>query len=291
MRTLRLTLAGSVILALIGGANCITLAQAAEAPEAASEMLFELSVPRWALPDDIAALEVADWTLEAGTDVTGEQHTSQAYETMRNRAIVVTSGTFLIAPTTDALLWPAPGAAPEVTPAGEAVTLRPGEAIFLPAVPADEIDPERYLRVANPGPENAEGFTFHAHQGSARGSLGSLPPGMQWRTWRGETIGLRNAPEWTAADEVLFQMARYRGHPGSRVETPAGGATRVYFVESGAVERTISGPGGEVASVWRAGRQDMLPAVEGVVQALTVAGDEAASFLELAAIPRTSTSE
>lgn len=257
----------------------------AEALEVSSELIYELSLPSWALPDDLTTLEAGNWTLEAGIDVTRERHTSQANESMRNRAIVVTSGTFLIEPTSEALLWRGPGMPPEVTPAGEAVTLRPGEAIYLPAVPADEIDAEQYLRIANPGAEDAMGMTFHAHEGPTSGGFGGFPPGLRWRTWRGEPVDLRNATDWLAADEVLFRFRSNRGDPGATITSFAAGATSVYRIESGRVEWMVRGPGGEFSRVWRAGAMGSVSAADGVEQTLTVVGDEVASFLEMTAFP------
>ena len=260
-----------------------------EAPEATSEMLFELSVPRWALPDDLTALEAGGWVLEAGTDVTGERQASQGNESMRTRAIMVTSGAFLIEPTTDALLWRTPGTTPTVTPAGEAVTLRPGEAIYLPAVPTDEVDPERYLRLANPGAEDATGVTFHAHEGPR--AFGGFPSGLRQDTWRGELLNLPNPSEWIAADEVLFRLTRQSAGPGTTIAPPTTPATAVYLVESGIMERSLSGPGVELSVVWKAGHTGSNLAAEGVEQTLAVVSEEAASFLELVAIPRSSVSE
>ncbi len=294
-------IAAAAIVALFGGfllAGVLTTPQGDEMAPAAvtdspspvtatSELLFELSVPRWALPDDVTALEAGGWILEAGTDVTGEPQASQANESMRNRAIMVTSGTFLVEPTTAALLWRAPGSTPEVTPAGQAVTLHPGEAIYLPAVPADEIDPERYLRVANPGAEDATGLTFHVHEGPTSSPFGGFPSGLRWGTWRGDLVGLlsANATEWTAADEALFRLTRHRGDRGATIESSPAPATAVYLIESGTVEFTMSGSHGEFTEVWRAGNKVSPLAVDGVKQTLTVVGDEAASFLELVAMP------
>jgi len=291
MRTVRLSLVGATILAMLGGLGSAVLAQEAEAPDATSELLFELAVPRSALPDDLTALEAGGWTLEAGIDVSGEPQASQANESMRNRAIMVTSGTFLIEPTTEALLWRTPGATPEVTPAGAAVTLGPGAAIYLSSVSADEIDPERYLRVANPGTEDATGFTFHAHEGSMGSPSGGFPTGLRWGTWPGRLTAVLNDLDWTTADEAIFRLTRHGGDPGVAIESPAAPATRVYFVESGAVQQVKSRPDGESTALWGAGTHGKLMSGEDVEQTLTVVGGAAASFLELVAIPRSTTSE
>ena len=296
-------IAASVIVVLFGGfllAGVLTTpqesglapAQGTGMPAATGESSFELAIPRWALPDDPTALEAGDWTLEAGTDVTGEPQASQANESMRNRAFMVTSGSFLIEPTTEALLWRAPGAAPEITPAGEAVTLQPGEAIYLPAVRADDIDPERYLRLANPGPDDATGVTLHVHEGPIGEPFGGFPPGLRWQTWPGDLVVLPPfATDWTSADEALFRLTHHRADPGTTIESPVAPATTIYMIESGALEQITSGSGGEYRTVWRTGGKYSFQAAEGVEQTLTVAGDEPASFLELVAMPRGSISE
>ncbi len=298
-------IAAAAIVALFGGfllmgvlttqqGDEVAPAAVTESPEAesTSELLFELSVPRWALPADLTALEAGDWNLEAGTDVTGEPQASQANESMRNRAMMVTSGSFLVEPTTDALLWRAPGSTPEVRPAGEAVTLQPGEAIYLPSVPADEVDPERYLRIANPGAVDATGFTFHAHEGSTGSRFGGFPSGLQWKTWPGDLVVLQPfATDWTAADEALFRLTRHHADPGATIASSASPATSVYLIESGALEYTGPGPGGETTTVWKAGTEGSYWAIEGIEQTLTVMGDEGASFLELLAIPESSATE
>ena len=291
MRRLRLTVAGAVTLALLSAASGTTLAEQAETTEATSEVLFGLSVPDWALPGDITHLEVAGWTLGAGTDVAGEPQASQANESMRNRAFMVTSGEFLIEPTTEALVWRAPGATPEVTPSGAAVTLQPGEAIYLPAVAAEGIDPERYLRVANPGAVDSSGVTLHVHEGSTTDRFGGLPSGPRWSTWSGDLIGLRTADEWIAADEVRFQLTRHLGDPGATIAPSVASATPIYLIESGTVERTISGPADEFTDSWRAGAKISFPARDSVEQTLTVVGDEPGSVLELVAVPGLSASQ
>ena len=292
MRTfLRLHLVGATILAMLAGSGSAVLAQQAETPEVTSELLFELAIPRSALPDDFTALEGGTWTLEAGTDVTGEPQASQANESMRNRAFLVTSGSLLIEPTTEALLWRTPDTTPVVTPANVDVTLGPGEAIYLPAVSANEIDPLRYLRVANPGTEDATGFTFHAHEGSMGDSFGGFPTGLRWGTWTGRLTAVLNDSDWTSADEAVFRLTRHDSDPGGVIESPAASATRAYFVESGTVQQVRSRPDGESTALWGAGANGKLMSGEDIEQTLTAVGDEAALFLELAAIPRSTTSE
>ena len=250
--------------------------------EATSEILLEMVVPRWALPDDVSAVEFADWVLEAGADSTGEPEASQANESMRSRAFLVLTGELLIEPTTEALLWRGPGA-PQIAPAGEAATLGPGEVIYLPAVADGDIDDERHLRLANPGADAATGLTFHVHEGSIGDPFGGFPAGLMWESWPGPLTAVMNGSDWSASEEALFRISRHAGGPGSVFEVPIAPATAVYPIEAGAVEHSIAG---EPHRKWTAHIKGQLMAVEGVDQALTVVGDDPASFLELVALPR-----
>jgi len=163
----------------------------------------------------------------------------------------------------------------------------------LPEVPSLAVWKHRAARrVANPGAYDATGLTFHVHEGPMGGSFGGFPSGLRWRTWSGSLGTLPDATEWTAADAVLFRLTRYGGEPGAAIEwsDPAPAMT-MYLMESGAVERMISGPGGEFISVWRSGSKGSRPTADDVEQTLTAVGDEPASFLELVAIPRSSASD
>jgi hypothetical protein len=249
------------------------------------ETLAELSVPSWALPDDLAALVVGDWTLAAGTDVTGERHTSEANESMRNVAIMVTSGQFLIEPTVDALLWRDPRTMPSMSAAFEPVTLRTGEAIYLPAISADEVDPTQYLRIANPGSVDATAWMAHVHQASSP-VFGGLPPGLRFDAWQGRQVPILNPSEWLAAETIHFRLARHTGPPGFTYVAPRSPASGAFFVESGVAERIMSGPGAELTSRFSTGTGGDLMAAEALEQTLTVTGDGPAAMLVLTAIPQ-----
>lgn len=281
---------GAVVPAASGSAEpTLTASLDAEAASVRSEVLFELAVPSAALPEDFQGIVIEDLTLAAGTDTTGERTTSQANESMRNRSFIVTSGVFVIEPTTEALLWRSLDATPEATAAGEAVTLRPGEAVYLPAVPADEVDPDKHLRVTNPGSEDATAWSFHAHQASGS-AFGGFPSGLTASHWcRTCPAGVRNPSDWLTGGDVLFRLTRHVVDPGAELTLPTAPASAIYFVEAGTVRHALSGPGGSHTNLRPAGGELALIAYEGVEQLLTVEGDEPASILELAATPSVAT--
>jgi hypothetical protein len=249
--------------------------------EVTNETLFELTIPSAALPDDFAYFVVEDLTLAADTVSIDDYRTSQANESMRGRAFLVESGEFLFEPTTDALLWPGSGQAPQVAPAGEAVTVRPGEAIFLPAMADTEVDGENYLRIANPGSEDATARSFHTCDLTPFGGLAS---GLSIGDWdEGGYFGHLKEP--FAGVDVLFRLTRWSGGPGAALPLVDPPAVAHYFVESGTLERTVSRPGGEFTDEWRTGKDFFPPLFGEVEQTLAVMGDDTASVLVLVAIP------
>jgi len=249
--------------------------------EVASETLFELTIPSAALPDDFAYFVVEDLTLAADTVSIDDYRTSQANESMRGRAFLVESGEFLFEPTADALLWQGSGTEPKVAPAGEAVTVRPGEAIFLPAMSDTEVDGENYLRIANLGSEDATARSFHTCDLTPFGGLAS---GLSIGDWNeGGHFGHLKEP--FAGVDVLFRLTRWSGGPGAAFPMVDPPALAHYFVESGTLEWTASGPGGESTKEWQTGRDFFPPLLAEVEQTLAVMGDDTASVLELVAIP------
>jgi len=287
MRTVRLVLAGMVMLALLSGLSGGIVAQ--DEPtgpaEVGSETLFELTIPSSALPDRFTKLIVEDLKLAADTD--GSDHdrrTTQANESMRGRAFLVESGEFLFEPTTDALLWREAGTEPQVAPADQAVTVLPGEAIFLPAVPDSEVDADAYLRVANRGSEDATARSFHTHQVGA--PFGGFPLGATVGDWKESGGDPLTMVPFDGVD-VLFRLTRRSGGPGVALPLADPPAVAIYYVESGVLELTTRGPHGELTEQWPA-REDLdffLPLFEGVEQSLVVVGGDAATVLELVAIP------
>ena len=273
-------------MALLGGLSGAVVAQGEEAGDSdvVSETVFELLIPSEAMPEDFVRLRVEDWTLAAGTDAFDSFPTNARNEAMRGRAIVVDSGEFVIEPVVDALVWRGAGDEPVIAPAGEVVTVTLGEAIFLPAIPDAEVDPEASLRTANPGSEDATARSFHAHQ--AGGTFSGFPSGLTLGDWD-MAVNLQAMEPFDDVD-VLFRLTRISGGPGAPIPTAEAPAVGLYYVEEGDVEQVASGPGGESVLDWPAGKNGFLPRTEGVEQPLYVVGDADASVLELAAIPQPS---
>ena len=290
MRTLRLSLVGAVILALLGGLGGTVIAQTEgeDASEGvAQETLFELLIPSEALPEDFLRLIVEQWTLAAGSDSSDGLANSASNKAFRGRAIVVDSGELLIEPVVDALVWRSDGTEAETVLAGEAVTVAAGDAIFLPAIPDAEVDAEAMLRLANPGSEDATALSFHTRQAS--GTFTGYPPGLTLGDW---DMGFAPQSMEPFDDvDVLFRLTRITGGPGAPIPLPDAPAIALYYVEEGDLELTTSGPRGEFVFEWPAGRNGNLTRNEGIEETLDIMGDAPASVLELAAIPQPSTAE
>jgi|GEM_PF-5349458 len=284
MRTLRLSLAGSVILVLLGGLGGAVMAQSEEASgaEVASETVFELLIPSEALPEDFVKLVVEQWTLAAGSDSSDDFAATASNEWLRGRAIVVDSGEFVITPVTDALLWRGAGTDREVAPAGETVSVAVGDAIFLPAIPDAEVDAEAVLGLANPGSEDATALSFHTHQRG--GTFYGFPQGLMLGDW--DMAFSPQTMEPFDDIDVLFRLTRITGGPGAPIPLPDAPTIALYYVEEGDLELTMSGPGGDFVFEWPAGRNGSLTRNEGIEESLDVVGDAPASILELSAIPQ-----
>ncbi|MEA2025118.1 MAG: hypothetical protein U9O18_00360, partial [Chloroflexota bacterium] len=206
---------------------------------------------------------------------------------LRGRGIVVDSGEFLITPITDALLWRGAGSDQEVAPAGEAVTVAVGDAIFLPAVPDAEVDPEMELGLVNPGTEDATAVTFHTHQRG--GTFYGFPQGLTLGDWD-IAVSPQTMEPFDDVD-VLFRLTRISGGPGAPIPLPDAPTIAVYYVEEGDLELTMSGARGDFVFEWPAGRNGFLTRNEGIEETLDIVGDAPASVLELSAIPQPSTAE
>ena len=137
MRTLRMSMVAALTLALLGSPVGTALAQGDQAGEAdvSAEVVWELSIPGSALPDDFVKLVMEDWSLAPGTDTSDARASVLGNEANRGRGLIVESGELVIAPATDALLWRDATGDAETSPAGEPMTLGVGDAMFLPAIP------------------------------------------------------------------------------------------------------------------------------------------------------------
>ena len=291
MRTLRLSLVGTVILVLLGGSGSVALAQddASGQIEALSEVIWELAIPREALPDDFVKLVMEDWTLAPGTDTSDARASALGNEANRGRGLVIESGELVITPATDALLWRGATGDAETSPVGEPVTLAVGDAIFLPAIPVDEVDDEAPIAFVNPGSEAVTARSFHTHQEG--GTFYGYLPGLMLGPWDMAGPFDPATIEAMAGTDVRFRLSRMIGGPGAELPTIAPPGFGLYFVESGNLEQVSAGPDWEDVYDWPTGRNGLLPAWEGVEQTVRVAGDEAATLLEFAAIPQPSSSE
>lgn len=290
MRTLRLSLVGTAILVLLGGAGGTALAQddASGETEAMSEVVWELAIPNEALPDDFVKLVMEDWTLDPGIDTSGELTSVLGNEALRGRGLVIESGEVDVIPATEAMLWPGAKGDPETVPAGEMVRLGVGDAIYLPAIPDADVDNEVPMAFVNPGTEPATARSFHLHQNG--GSFYGYLPGIALGPW--DMAGGFDATTREAIDgvDIVLRLTRMTGAPGALMPAAAAPAFGLYYVEDGHIERVASGPGGEFVFDWPAGTNGLLSRTEEVEASLRVAGDGEATLFEFAAIPQGTTS-
>jgi hypothetical protein len=292
MRTLRLSLAGTVILMLLGGAGSMVAAQddASGETEAMSDVVWELAIPSEAIPDDFVKLVMEDWTLDPGIDTGGEYVSVLGNEALRGRGLVIESGEVEITPATEAMLWRGAQGDPELSVAGEPVRLGIGDAIYLPAIPDADVDKEAPMAFANPGSEPATARSFHLHQNG--GSFYGYLPGITLGPWDMAGGFDDTTHEAMNGVDILLRLTRMTGAPGASMPAAAAPAFGLYFVEDGDVEEVTSGPGGEFVYDWPAGQNGLLPPrTEGVEAGLRVTGDGEATLFEFAAIPQGSASD
>lgn len=286
MRTLRLSLAGMVIMVLLGGAGGTALAQddVSGETEAMSEVVWELAIPNEALPDDFVKLVMEDWTLDPGIDTSGEFASVLGNEALRGRGLVIESGEVDVTPATEAMLWPGAKGDPETVLAGEMVRLGVGDAIYLPAIPDADVDKEAPMAFVNPGTEPATARSFHLHQNG--GSFYGYLPGIALGPW--DMAGGFDATTLEAINraDVVLRLTRMTGAPGALLPAAAAPAFGLYYVEDGHVVRVTSGPGGEFVFDWPAGENGLLSRTEEVDASLRVVGDSDATLFEFAAIPK-----
>jgi hypothetical protein len=291
VNTLRRSLAGAAALVLMSGTVGTALAQddASDPAEATTEVLWELRIPSQALPDDFVKLVMEDWTFAPGTDTADSYPSMLGNEALRGRGLVIESGEVSITPATEVMLWRGTEGDPEMHPAGEPVILDVGDAIFLPAIPDEEVERDAPIVFANPGTDPATARSFHTHQngGSFYGYLPDVTLGP-WDMAGGFDPATREAMNGV---DVTFRLTRASGQPGAGLPTATAPAFGLYFVEEGDLEQVTSGPGGEFVFAWPAGRNGLMPTNEGVEQELHVVGETEATVLEFAAIPHDAGSE
>ena len=286
MRTLRLPLTGTVILVLLGGLGGAVLAQdeVSGETEAMPDVVWELTIPSEAIPDDFVKLIMEDWTLDPGIDTSGESASVLGNEALRGRGLVIESGEVEITPATEAMLWRGAEGDPAFSAAGEPVRLGAGDAIYLPAIADADVDKAAPMAFVNPGTEPATARSFHLHQNG--GSFYGYLPGITLGPW--DMAGGFDATTQEAMHgvDILLRLTRMTGAPGAAMPAAAAPAFGLYFVEDGHVEQVTRGPGGEFVYDWPAGQNGLLPRAEGVEASLRVTGDGEATLFEFAAIPQ-----
>jgi hypothetical protein len=282
MRALRLSLAGAAILVLLGGPGGTVIAQEAIDADAAgtSEVLFDIVVPPESMPTELGKVNLERQTLEPGFDAS----IGVGNESMRGRAAYVAEGELQITPMVDASLWrglAATGGTPEVVVAGDTAALATGDLIYLPAVPAEELDPEAVIGLANPGTVPTTIVGFHVHE--VGGGFPGWPTGMS-----GMAVATDSEPaalERLMAGDTTFRLSRVAYAPASVIVPDEGAAMALAEVESGAVEQLTVGPGGESTTAYGPGAHLLMTVPEGLDRTWMVNSDDPAVLLLLSVIP------
>jgi hypothetical protein len=268
---------GTMIAMLLSGLGGAVVAQDDPVTvDAVSETAWELPIPVDALPTEFVKLVVEEWTLAPGTDTTGDRASVLGNEALRGRGLVVEGGEWLVTPATDALLWQGTVGEPEITPAGEALTLVVGDAIFLPAVPDEAVEPEASIGIANPGTEEATALSFHTHQEG--GSFYGFPQGLTLGDWDMAAPFDPDAITAFDAADIILRLSRITAAPGTSMTLPDGAILALYHVETGEAGYLVD----DTSLPWSRG--------QGVVsrpdEAVVVTGADPAVLFELAAIPQ-----
>ena len=269
----RLWAASAAMLVCLALGGLPAMAQEESPAVGQGEVLYEITVPETAIPDALGKVVVEEWTVAPGTDVT----IAYDNEGILGRGMIVESGQLEVTPAYDALLWTgeaAQGGSPVIIPAGEPVSLAVGDVLLLPAIPREQLDPTREVRIGNAAATDAEVFAFHMHW---------------WESFPGWPAGIRSTPGitfWGAAElgrvqagDTTFRLTRLTAPPGSTLPFPSDAAFFFDYLESGAIgteQRTWS-----VAGTGAAATEADPP--------LAVTGDGPAAVLELAVIPSVET--
>jgi hypothetical protein len=277
----RLWATGAAVLACLGLSGVPALAQdASPAPGVDRDVLFDVTVPVDAMPDELGKINLERQTIAPGMDARIEA----GNEAIRGRVLMVDTGELIITPMADAWVWRADvstGGPGTVAAAGEPVALVTGDVLLIPAIPSDELDPAGAVGIANPGDAETAILGFHMHQ------LGGVFPG--WPTGMSgigsPTIDSASAMEAVSAADTAFRMTRLAAQPGAIITPPDEALFTFYHVEDGALEQTTTGPEGTSTRSWLPGWDGTIVAMADVEQSMTVTGDGPAVLLELAVTP------
>ena len=283
MRTLRLSLVGTVILLLLSGLSVAAVAQtegSATTDALTSEVLFEVTIPAEAVPERLTKMNTLILTVDPGV----EASIGSANEAMRGRALYLDEGELIIEPMADALVWRGDevlGGSPETVTAATPTELAAGDLIFLPAIADAALDPAAAVRVQNPGTVPAVTLGFHTH--AAGGGFLGWPDGF---TGAGTAeYANPDAMELVMDGEATFRLSRMIAESGTAVPVSEDAVFSMVEVLDGEVEHTVTGAGGDNVMTWQAGRGGVVSSTPETTIDLAAVGDTPAVVMEVAVIP------
>ncbi len=228
MRTLRLSLAGTVILVLLGSA---ALAQE-EVPRASVKVLADHGViPGEAIPEDAVRLGIARTSIEPG--VTGEVGSAQPHEWASLE--YVERGSITWTDNDRAVIWRADGATEDL-PAGTTASADAGDLVLFYNGGAGR-------SFTNEGPETFVSYALSVGDSDDPAEPPVLPTGMDWRL-----LDLNVLPPETVdllfATPVAVTFERLTFDPGGQLVlgSDEAGLLRLLVLEAGRLESGFAAP-------------------------------------------------
>jgi hypothetical protein len=248
--------------------------------EVTAELLVEVTLPPGAMGERLERINSGGLIIAPGLEaVIGSDN-----EAIRGRFMYVESGQLVVSPMVDSPTWQAGtalGGPASIAPAGEAVRLEPGDLIFLPVIPVDDLVPGATITVANPGTVPAETRGFHAH---AYESFPGWPDGITENEGFAEANDAEDLAGVVAGD-MTFRLTRLTAPVGASLPLDADAIFTLVDVHEGKVQRTVSGNGDGAPPFWNPIHGGVVTPSPGWTFDLVVSGDGPAVVSELAALP------
>jgi hypothetical protein len=274
----------SLLLCLaLGGLPSLAQEASSGPDEATTELLFEVTLPPGVMSDELERINTEGLTVAPGVEaVLGTD-----IEPIRGRLLYVESGEIVVTPMVDSPVWlggAALSGSRGIAPGGEAVTLVPGDLVFLPVVAASDIVPGATITIANHGTESAVLRGFHAHARSGGLAAFTWPDGIT------DNEGFAEASDQDAmavimADGATFRATRLTASVGSSLPLDPAALFTMVDVYDGKVERTATGPQGKTPPFWNPIKGGVLTQDPDWTFDLVVAGDGPALVAEMAVLP------
>ncbi len=231
MRTLRLSLVGTVIVMLLGGLGSTVLAHD-EMPGVGVEVLGDLgAIPGEAIPEDAVRVAFARTSIEPG--VTGEVGSAQPHEWASLECVQHGSLTFTDSDRT--VIWRV-GETTEDLPAGTTASVNTGDLVLF-------YDGGAGRSFANAGPETYVTYSVAVGDSDDPAEPPVLPPGVSWRLLVFDVLAPETVDLWfTTPVAVAFERLAF--YPGGQLVlgSDEAGLLRLLALEEGRLESGFAAP-------------------------------------------------